>query len=753
MRTKINKLHRVYAGFLALGLFLGLGSWSPAQELDGIQLVKPSLVANADAVVPGQTLRVGVLLEMADGWHTYWQYTGDSGTPTTIDWNLPDGFSAGEIEWPLPTKFLEPGDLEVYGYKNQVLLLTEIEVPETLDDSEITLEAHAEWLVCEKICIHGYETMQLTLPVAESATPDHEELFARFEAKLPLPFREGEAPFEVQWEREDSTLRLSLEGLPADAENLEFFPIPADGEIIGHPSVVQFEPGEDAVSMVEIPVRSGEMDELTGVVAFDIPGDDRHRSGWQIGELPESEPAATAAADLTEAAPTPEAPAAHSLAWYLLLGFLGGLILNVMPCVLPAISLKIFGFIRDAGEEPARIFKLGLAFSAGILAFFLLLAGVIIALQSAGHAVGWAFQFQNPYFILIMCVILLVFALNLFGVYEIILPGSAQDKLTGLSQQSGYGGSFFHGMFATILATPCTAPFLAQALGFAFAQPGYVVLLVFISVAVGMASPYIVLTARPAWMKFLPKPGAWMVKVKQFMGFLLLGTMLWLLWVLGRQKGVDGLIWAGGFLLVLAVACWIKGAWSRIGASWKETATVWTVILVLIAGGAHLFVITLFVPAAPPQAVAVSEGGDYDVTASHAEGIRWEPFSQARLTELREMGYPIFIDFTADWCINCKVNERRVLETAPVREALNRYGIVPMKADFTNFDPEISEMLQKFQHGGVPMYVVYPANNQGEPWLLPELLRESIVIQAFQEAAGSDSLASHDAPGDIVDGR
>lgn len=736
----------------AAGLMMAGWAALDAQEYEGRQLVEARLVAAQDAAVPGETLRAGLHLRMAEGWHTYWSYVGDSGLATSLDWELPEGVEVSDFQWPLPLKLIEPGDLQVYAYKDEVLLLFDVQVPADFDQAEVTLQGEAAWLVCEAICLPGEAWVELVLPVAESAEPAHEELFARFEAKLPVEYVEAEAPFQFDWSREDESLFLHLRNLPPDVEELEFFPLPTQGEIIGHPDVVEF---DDGSATIGIPVISGGMEELAGVVALSLPtgAEGLARSGWQIGgELeaedlagPTEDPQITPV-DEVEGPGADEAPI-RSI-WYFLVGaFIGGLILNVMPCVLPAISLKVFGFIRDAGEEPARVFKLGLAFSAGILAFFLVLAFFLLGLREAGQAVGWGIQFQNPYFLLTMCAILVVFALNLFGVFEITLSGQAQNQLTGLSQQAGYGGSFFHGVFATILATPCTAPFLGSALGFAFAQPGPVVVLVFATVALGMASPYLVLTARPAWMKFLPKPGQWMVKLKQFMGFLLLGTMLWLLWVLGRQKGVDGILWAGAFLLILGLSCWIKGAFTMFGAGWKRTASIWVTIAILVVGGYQVLIANYFARAEPPR-LAAAIGGDYDVTASHADGIRWEPFSQARLAELREMGYPIFIDFTADWCINCKVNERRVLETAPIREALNQFGIVPMKADYTRQNPEITEMLEKFQHGGVPMYVVYPAHD-GTPFLLPELLTHTIVLDAFRRAT-EDSLALDDGSRNVA---
>jgi thiol:disulfide interchange protein/DsbC/DsbD-like thiol-disulfide interchange protein len=676
-----------------------------AQEYEGKTLVRPSLIADTAAVVPGKPFQVGLLLEMAPGWHTYWEYPGDAGFPTTITWKLPEGFAAGPIQWPLPHREIEPGDIEVYAYKDRVLLLTTIVAPADLQDATVTLKARADWLVCAEICIPGSADLELALPVADQAAPAHEEIFATFRAELPLATT---PPFELTWKQEEKETVLTVSGL-GDATSVDVFPLPAQGQEIGHPKGGSVTGG---TATVTIPATGP----IRGVLVVDTP---QGRRGWLVS-LADSEPVPRETA--RPAVPPDPTPAEFPLWKALLFGFLGGLILNLMPCVLPVISLKIFGFIRQAGDRPERILRHGLAFVAGIFAFFLGLGLVIAALKAGGREVTWAFQFQNPWFNVVIGSLVFAFALNLFGVFEIVLPGKAAQALDEASSGEGYLGSFSQGVFATLLATPCTAPFLGSALGFAFSQPPSIILLTFASVALGMGAPYFVLSARPGWMKILPKPGVWMERLKQFMGFPLIATLLWLLYILGNQKGLEGVLWFGCFLLCVALACWIYGAFCG-PLSKPATRTVSLLLIVLLlAGGGWYFLGDKFRGSTRPDTQTVTAGG-----------IPWQPFSRKTLDDLRAEGEPVFVDFTADWCLTCKVNERTALDVPSVREAMQKQGIVPLKADWTNANPEITAALKSFGRVGVPFYVLYPANH-GEPIVLPELLTQQIVLDALARA-------------------
>ena len=462
--------------------------------------------------------------------------------------------------------------------------------------------------------------------------------------------------------------------------------------------------------MFRIPLESASKDlsSVSGLVVFAQQPNGDDRAAWQITSAP--------AVSASRSAP------ARGIFTFLLFGFLGGFILNLMPCVLPVISLKIFGFVQQAGQSRQRIFRSGIAFTLGIFAWFIALAILLIALKGAGRDVTWGgFQFTNPYFVLTLSVVVLVFALNLFGVFEVSLPQSVTRNLLSTSERKDLLGSFFQGVFATVLATPCTAPFLGTALGFAFTQSAAIILAMFIAIAAGMSAPYLLLSAQPAWLRFLPRPGPWMVHVKQFMGFLLLATLLFLLYVLGAQRGLEGAIWASCFLLVISVACWMKGAFVVPTASAVRRIVVFVLMLLLVIGSGVYFIGDKF-QSAKIASTDSQMGGD------------WQPFTPERLQTELEQGRTVFVDFTAAWCLTCKFNEASVLEAQDVRDAFQRHGIVKLKADWTNGDPVITKLLQQFGRPGVPLYVLYPAKNE-EPIVFPEVLTKSMVLDKLETVA------------------
>jgi thiol:disulfide interchange protein/DsbC/DsbD-like thiol-disulfide interchange protein len=679
---------------------------------EGKQLVKAELLADANAVVPGKTFSVGLLLRMAPSWHTYWKFSGDAGLPTELKWKLPAGWKIGEIQWPIPLKTIDPGDIQTYGYENEVLLIQEIRPPSKVDNPLVKLSADASWLVCEKICIPGSTTFQLELPISTTSQPVNTELFARYRRLLPQNWP-GANAVTANWSRAGPDLRLKVTSETlANYPAIDFYPLPEQGTVIGHPTI---ESRNKKEIVFRIPIESSEktLASIAGLIVFSQQPNGDDRAAWQIATpsiVSASRPVATG-----------------GIFTFLLLGFLGGIILNLMPCVLPVISLKIFGFIQHAGQSRQKILRSGLAFTIGIFAWFIALALLLIALKAAGREVTWGgFQFTNAYFVLALSVIVLVFALNLFGVFEISLPQSMTRGLLSTAQRKDDLGSFFQGVFATVLATPCTAPFLGTALGFAFSQSPAVIVSMFVAIAAGMSSPYLLLSAQPAWLRFLPKPGPWMLHVKQFMGFLLLATLLFLLYVLGAQRGLEGAIWASCFLLVIGVACWMKGAFIVPTATARQRAVVLMLILMLLLGSGLYFI-----------------GGKFRSTnlASADSRLRgdWQPFTLERLQAELDQGRAVFVDFTAAWCLTCKFNEANVLETAAVREAFQRYGIVKLKADWTNGDPTITKLLQQFGRPGVPLYVLYPDKSE-KPIVFPELLTRSIILEKLE--ATSRSVAS-----------
>jgi len=676
------------------------------QAYQGKQLVKAELLADTSAIVPGKPFTIGLLLRMAPRWHTYWKFSGDAGLQTELKWKLPSGWKIGEIQWPIPLKTIDPGDIETYGYENEVLLMQEITPPPKIDDSSVRFSADASWLVCEKICIPGSETLQLELPMSTISQPANTEVFARYRRLLPQKWP-GANTVTANWSRAGSDLRLkvtseTLGSYPA----VDFFPLPEQSTVVGHPTMETRNKNE---IVLRIPIESSanSVSAMAGLVVFSQQPNGDDRAAWQI----------TTPSIVSAARPPP----VRGIFTFLLFGFLGGMILNLMPCVLPVISLKIFGFIQQAGQSRQKILRSGIAFTVGIFAWFIALALLLIALKATGRDVTWGgFQFTNAYFVLVLSVIVLVFALNLFGVFEISLPQSMTRGLLSTTERKDDLGSFFQGVFATVLATPCTAPFLGTALGFAFSQSPVVILAMFVAIAAGMSAPYFLLSAQPAWLRFLPRPGPWMTHMKQFMGFLLLATLLFLLYVLGAQRGLEGAIWASCFLLVISVACWMKGAFvvPTASAAKRGVAVVLMLMLVLMSG--IYFIGDKFHSANIASADSRLRGD-------------WQAFTPERLQAELEQGHPVFVDFTAAWCLTCKFNEANVLESHDVRDAFQRRGIVKLKADWTNGDPVITKLLQQFGRPGVPLYVLYPGKI-GEPIVFPELLTKSMVLEKLDSA-------------------
>ena len=680
--------------------------------------VKANFLADVDAVAPGQPFRLGVELTMKEKWHTYWIFSGDAGLPIEVEWQLPAGVVAGPLQWPLPNKFEEQGELVVYGYADEVLLMAEATAPQALAAGDtLHLAAEVSWLVCRELCIPGEASLALALPVTAVGKPSAQQAqFDRYAAQVPGALDEriavelavrGEGTVEVD-------VRLVHEGKAFEQgeQTPDFYPLEADGFALSTRRLA----ADHLVLSVE-PYGDVEVDTLRGVLVYGLDGEvqagtlalDLRAAPRQGGGILERDYRAASG------------EVARSLWVYIAFAALGGLILNLMPCVLPVISLKVLGFVNQAGEETKRVQQLGWAFCAGIVATFLVLALAVLLIKSSGEQIGWGFQFQYPGFVVAMSALVFALALSLFGVYEILLPGTS--NLGGLEGREGLTGSFLNGVLATILATPCTAPFLGTALGFAFAQPAGVVIVVFLAIGMGMALPYVVLAIKPAWIGRLPKPGPWMVRFKQLMGFLLMATVLWLLWVLGNQVGVEGVVWTGAFLLGLGLACWVWGQWGSFLHPNPAKLLARTVALMLVLGSYVIFVHPLL---AAEQTLAEQ------TTASELD---WQPFSAAHVEELVADGQMVFIDFTAEWCWTCKVNERAVLAQQVVRERFAAHNVALVKADWTNRNPEITQLLRAFGRSGVPLYVIFPAGLIDQPLVLPEVITPEMVIEKLDAAA------------------
>jgi thiol:disulfide interchange protein/DsbC/DsbD-like thiol-disulfide interchange protein len=706
-----------------------------AQETAPTANCVPSLVADTQAVQPGHPFQVLVRFQLAKGWHLYWQFPGDSGAPPSILWQLPEGFEAGPIHWPVPELLASEGDLRTYVFHDELALLVEIRPPAQISTSSVPLKAKLKWFICAETCMPGRGEVSLELPVGP-ASPSQAELFKAAKDRLPLT---SPAPFSVAWKRTAAALEVSVTGLPP-GESLDLFPIPPKGV---SPGKINRSTPTPTSMLFTLPLSDPDPAGAFWAGLFLLKTKEGPPRAWELSShTPAPTATATATATAPATAPTPSPtpsgvsstpepprgvppppppppsqPGVSSLAAVLWSAFLGGLLLNLMPCVLPVIALKIFGFTQQAGQQPGRVMRLGLAFTAGVFTFFLGLGAAVIALKAAGSGLNWGFQFQNPWILVGLISAVFVFGMNLLGVFEITLASGASAKLSELSAHQGYGGAFLHGMFTTLLGTSCTAPYLGVTLGFAVSQPAPRVLLIFCTIAAGMSLPYLLLTANPALLRFLPKPGAWMDRLKQLMGFVMLAVAVWLLGVLGQSRGLEAFSGASAFLLLLGFACWFIGVW-------HSRPFAWLAAVLLAALGFQLFLLN-------PLSQAPTSKASSKASSKANIDDPWEPFSPERLAAERASGHSVFVDFTADWCLNCKVNERVTLSKPEVLAAFKKRGVTLLKADWTNGDPTITAELNRFQRVGVPFYLLYAPT--GQPTVFPELITPSLVLEALEK--------------------
>jgi thiol:disulfide interchange protein DsbD len=665
---------------------------------------------------PGDTVLVGVRLKMEPGWHTYWKNPGAAGQSTEIKWQLPSGVTAGEIQWPLPEK-LPPADITTYGYENEVVLLVSLKLTKNLPIGPLHLAAKVSWLECNESCIPASAEIQgnLSLGATSSNAIDsaNEKLLALWLAKVPT----ADTGFSAQawWEKpaNGDTRILDLQW-PGDAAGADFFPAADDNfEIQGATEKISAPDGMIRLRKL-VKKFSGEWPkEISGVF---VTASTANETKVSVGDVP-----ATAAA----AAIAP--PQKIEPLWRMLIyAFIGGLILNIMPCVLPVIALKILGFVNESKSSPRHVRMLGLVYALGVLFSFLVLAAIVIGVKAAGHKAGWGMQFGNPVFLVCLVTLVMLVAMNLFGIFEVTLAGGAMNVASGLSTKNGMVGAFFNGVLATALATPCTAPFLSIALGFAFAKSAAIILLIFATVAAGLASPYVLLSWNPAWLKFLPKPGAWMEKFKMAMAFPMLLTVVWLFNLAAESYG-DRVLWLGVFLVTMAMALWIYGEFVQRGRTKKVFATI--VVLVLLATG-YGYALEGQLRWREPLMPMKSNGLIHDT-----DGIAWQPWSPEALMQARATGRPVLVDFTADWCLTCQVNKRTSIEVQSVRDKIKSLNVITLLADYTHFPDAITSELNHFNRAGVPLVLVYPKNSAANAIVLPEVLTPNIVLNALDRAA------------------
>jgi thiol:disulfide interchange protein len=656
--------------------------------------VKAQLVAERSAVAPGETLWVDLHLQVAPGWHIYWRNPGDSGLPTTIAWKLPPGFRAGAIEWPAPHRFVV-GTIGNYGYAGSADLLVPIAAPRDLRAGGAAhLAATAAWLVCAQICIPGTAQLALDPPVAAAPVAPDPAVSARFAAiRERLPQAAG---FVVRAEASGEALRLSLP--PAAIAGIasptaSFFPFAAD--VVDAAAAIRSERRGDRLDVVLKRVTGPTArlpTTLAGVVV--VRGKDGARRAYTIATRPQAMPAAAA----------PEIGWAEAL----LLAFLGGALLNLMPCVFPVLALKLLGFTISVHRAEER--RHAMAYAAGIIVSFAALGGLLLLLRAGGAAIGWGFQLQSPIVVGLLAYLLLALGLSLSGVADFgVGLGGIGSRF---ADRAGLAGAFATGVLAAVVATPCTAPFMGTALGFALIAPAPLAVAAILALGAGLAAPVVLAAAMPGLTRLLPRPGPWMLWFKQLLAFPLYASVAWLIWVLMQEVPPAASLLALVGLVVVGFAVWVYG---RTRAA---TAAARRVGVGLAAAGmaAALALAAMLTPAA----------GNTAALRSEPPGIAYQRFAPARLDALLAAHKPVFVNLTAAWCITCLFNERTTLDSAAVRRAFAAHGIVALKGDWTRQDPQITAFLQKFGRSGVPLYLFYSAG--GTPTILPQILTEGEVL-------------------------
>jgi thiol:disulfide interchange protein DsbD len=679
---------------------------------------------------PGDTVMAGIHLKMDPHWHTYWRNSGDAGSPTHIDWHLPAGITAGEIQWPLPKKETV-ADITGYVYEDKVVLLVPLTLASNAPTGPVELDATVYWLECAEICVPGKQDVSAKFNVGTETMPSADAAaIETWKQKVPQPSSNWlvRASWEKPTASDTRSVVLDVNGTAISGrmpDNCDFFPYPNDNYEIG--ASTEMVPGTKALFSFRKTVKKYSGDwprEISGVL---VMGADVWRMGVDL-KLPVDEQAPAGAATplpIPSIPPTPSTLPAQSPWLLLIFAFVGGFILNFMPCVLPVIALKILGFVSQADENPRRVRQFGLLYTAGVLVSFLILAGLVIGVQAAGHKAGWGMQFQSPVFIVLLTALVTLVALNLFGVFEVTLGGGALTAADKLARKHGGAGAFFNGVLATTLATPCTAPFLAPALGFAFAQTAPVILLFFAAAGLGLATPYLALSWHPAWLKFLPKPGAWMEKFKILMGFPMLGTTVWLYDVASAYYG-ERTWWLGIFLVLLALTAWFYGEFFQRGRVARGLALGTTFVL-LLAG--YLLVLE---GQLHWRTIAQDSG---EMPLQGAQGIGWQKWSPQAVAEARAAGHPVLVDFSAKWCTTCRINLAAAIDIPAVRDKLKAINAVPLLGDYTHFPDDITDELRRFNQAGVPLVLVYPAESSRPPQVLPPLLTPGIVLDALNKAA------------------
>ncbi len=652
------------------------------------------LVTESNAIAPNRDFLAGLHFILDKGWHIYWSNAGDAGQPPRVDWQLPVGMTAGSLQFPAPQR-LPLGPLMDFGYENEVLL----PVPMHADGSikpgtQKILRGHLHFLVCSSVCIPGQAELEHTVSVAaQDGAPDPkiEPLFLAALHHLPRTLPTGTS-VSVTQTKTAFVVTLQTGQRIASAE---FYPF--DQNIIANATPQTVEPLADGIRITISKAQGLQQGpaQLHGLIKL------ADGTAYQFTSA-------------ITAAPVAQRTNSGSLVRVLGLAFLGGLILNLMPCVFPVLFIKGLSLVQSSGEERKRLRAHGAMYTLGILVSFWIIVAVLLLLRAGGSHLGWGFQFQSPYFVAVMALLFFFLGLSLAGQFEIGL--SATSVGGELAQRGGYSGSFFTGVLATVVATPCTAPFMGAAIGFALSQSAAVTFAVFTLLALGLAAPYVLLTLQPAWIRLLPRPGAWMEYLKQAVSIPIFVAVIWMVWVFAQVVGGNGVAALLAGMLVTAIAGWVLGHWPA-----KWASTIVAILLLVVAIALPSFAAMQFRPSTSLK------------NEASGKGVAWQPFSPEQLAKARAQGKAVFVDFSAAWCLSCQVNERVVLDRPDVEAAFRKNNVVTMRADWTNHDDTITEALRQLGRSGVPTYVLYSGGANTAPTLLPEVLTSGIVFDALKQ--------------------
>ncbi len=678
---------------------------APASSVTA-QHLTVSLIVPPAQIYPGENFTAGLDFKLEDGWHVYWINAGDSGEPPAAKWALPAGITADALEFPAPTR-LPLGPLMDFGYENEVVFPVPMHVAANFHPTgpNTILGGHVTWLVCREVCIPGKTDLAVpraalaSPPAAPSVDASAQAHIAHFEGQLPKPLPAGDAATFAQ-----NPKGFVLQVTGSRASSAAFFPL--DETVIANaaPQPVASIANGVQLTLTKDENIQGSPQKLNGIV--ELPGG----RTYEIHATP-----GTLAAVL----PTPVSSGSSGIAEAIALAFIGGILLNLMPCVFPVLFIKGLALVQSSQHERHRLRAHGWVYTLGILVSFWVVVAVLIVLRAAGRQLGWGFQFQSPTFLALMAMLLFFLGLALAGQFEIGL--SLTSAGGSLAQKQGYAGSFFTGVLAMVVATPCTAPFMGAAIGFALGHSAYVSFAIFTALALGLAVPYLALAYFPGWARVLPKPGAWMEILKQAVSVPIFATVIWLVWVFTQLAGSSALMGLLAAFLLLAVAGWFLGRWPG-----KRSAATIAAIILIAAIATPIWAVRAFGVGPQSESTAAAPGSQLP-----ASGFAWQPFTPALVAQSRAQGKPVFIDFTASWCLSCQVNERLILDRADVQQRLRDSGAVLIRADWTNQDPDITQTLAALGRSGVPTYALYPADPTAPAHVLPEVLTPGIVMSAL----------------------